>query len=43
MKIANKSVKKHGKVFIMAAMLAIPVTGREGPQGCKTSRHPDFL
>jgi hypothetical protein len=31
----SRKVKKKGKT--------IPVTGREGPQGCETSRLPHFL
>jgi hypothetical protein len=33
--VLEMKVKKKGK--------AIPVTGREGPQGCETSRLPHYL
>jgi hypothetical protein len=38
---AKKKSKKV--IFLLGKGKAIPVTGREGPQGCESSRLPHFL
>jgi hypothetical protein len=47
MALCNASLKYVIKIYFYANIYykgkAIPVTGREGPQGCETSRLPHFL